>query len=136
MPEANTPLDSTAPRLCGTAGAAFASHQPARRPGLVFRGRITPAYSLACLRIDPVVTDGVARLATELLATLCPDGTLTRWKTIPNFLLYRICIPFGPAWPGRTDGHAPPALLVEAFGVALRLWAAVLVAAVLGSGGG
>jgi hypothetical protein len=86
MPKANTPLDTSAPRLGGAAVAAFASHQPARRPILVFRGRITPAYSLACLRIDASVTDDAARLAAELLAKLSSDGTFTRWKTISEFL--------------------------------------------------
>jgi hypothetical protein len=40
------------------------------------------------------------------LASLWSDGTLTRWTALPNFLAIAFAFPFGPALPGRTDGHA------------------------------
>src|SRR4029079_6691991 len=69
-------------------------------------GAISPsAYPLAYLRIDPNVAVDAARLATDRLAGLGSDGTLTRWTALPNFLAIALPFPFGPAFPGRTDGH-------------------------------
>ena len=106
MPETNTPLDTPPPRLVGRDVAAFTAINPLGIQNWYFEAISPPAYALAYLRIGPTVTVGAARLATDLPARLWSDGNSTRWTTLPNFLAIAFALPFGPALPGRTDGHA------------------------------
>ncbi len=53
-----------------------------------------PAYPLAYLRIGIIVAVDAARLATDRLARLWSDGTLTRWTALPNFLAIAFAFSF------------------------------------------
>jgi hypothetical protein len=94
MPETNTPLDTSTPRRDGADVVAFTAINPLGVQNWYFEAISPPAYPLAYLRIDIVVAADAARLATDLLARLWSDGTLTRWTTLPNFLAIAFCLSF------------------------------------------
>jgi len=94
MPETNTPLDTSTPRLGGADVVAFTAINPLGVQDWYFEAISPPAYSLARLRIGLVVTADAARLATDLLARLWSDGTLTRWTALPNFLAIAFAFSF------------------------------------------
>ena len=92
--ETNTPLDTSAPRPDGTAVVAFTAINPLGVQNSYFEAISPPAYSLAYLRIGRNVAADAARLATDLLARLWSDGTLTRWTALPNFLAIAFAFSF------------------------------------------
>ena len=55
MPETNTPLDTPTPRRDGGDVVAFTAINPLGVQNWYFEAISPPAYSLACLRIDPNV---------------------------------------------------------------------------------
>ena len=85
-------------------------HLEQRRPPpcRLFRGSITrPACSLSTLHW-PGYPDCNARLATGLLAKLCPGGTFTHWIPITNFKeTSTISYSNVPSFAWRTQGLTP-----------------------------
>jgi hypothetical protein len=94
MPETNTPLDTPTSRPDDADVVAFTAINPLGVQDVYFEAISPPAYSLAYLRIGASVAADTARLATDLLARLWSDGTLTRWTALPNFLAIAFAFSF------------------------------------------
>jgi hypothetical protein len=70
MPETNTPLDTSTSRPDEAVVVAFTAINPLGVQNWYFEAISPPACPLACLRIDAIVAEDAARLATDLLARL------------------------------------------------------------------
>ena len=79
MPRSTTPPDRRRLTLAATPLLPSRTLKPLGFRQDLISGLHSPAYSLACLRIDAVVAFDAARLATDLPVTLWSGETCTRW---------------------------------------------------------
>ena len=116
MPETNTPLDTSTPRRDGADVVAFTAINPLGVQNWYFEAiSLRPIHSRAYASAPALPLTPQDSLPTRWLDSgrtgLSPAGRLFRISWLSHF-----AFPFGPAFPGRTDGHRARREGVPAFG--------------------
>jgi len=113
MPETNTPLDTSTPRRDGADVVAFTAINPLGVQNWYFEAiSLRPIHSRAYASAPALPLTPQDSLPTRWLDSgrtgLSPAGRLFRISWLSHF-----AFPFGPAFPGRTDGHPLPRVTTQ-----------------------